>query len=119
MKVLIVDHREDALQAFELLLRRHSCQTITANDSRDAFEKAADEHPDVILLDVGKPRRRSGIQVCRRIRSMRWGRKPLILGVGGWTPEEEENAALSAGFDHYLPEPMEHQALLALLNEGK
>jgi two-component system KDP operon response regulator KdpE len=67
--------------------------------------------PDAVILDLVLPDR-SGIEVCRELRS--WSSAPiLVLSVVG--DEAEKVAALDAGADDYVEKPFGIEELLARL----
>ena len=51
----------------EILERRTPYQCVTASDGQEAVEKAQQERPDLILMDVVMPRM-NGFEACKMIR---------------------------------------------------
>jgi len=67
-KILVVDDSRTALMMErEILERRTTYQCVTANDGQEAVEKAQQEHPDLILMDVVMPRM-NGFEACKMMR---------------------------------------------------
>ena len=62
--------------------------TFTAHEGEEAFEKAAEIQPDVILLDIGMPKL-NGYEVCRKIREQPWGKNIRIVALTGWGQEDD------------------------------
>ncbi len=52
----------------EILRRRTIYQCVTASDGQEAVEKAQQERPDLILMDVVMPRM-NGFEACKMMRT--------------------------------------------------
>src|SRR5687768_4632335 len=66
-KILLVDDSSTILMMEKFILRNDPYILITASNGEEAVRKAAEELPDLILLDVIMPRM-SGFEACRLIR---------------------------------------------------
>jgi CheY-like chemotaxis protein len=67
-KILVVDDSKTALMMErEILERRTTYQCVTASDGREAVEKAQQERPDLILMDVVMPNM-NGFEACKMMR---------------------------------------------------
>jgi two-component system alkaline phosphatase synthesis response regulator PhoP len=55
-KVLIVDDESDSLQYVQAVLEDDGFTFLTASDGEAALQKAREEKPDVIIMDVQMPR---------------------------------------------------------------
>lgn len=94
------------------LLERGGYRSIAVGDGRDALRAAVDEHPALLLLDVGLPGL-DGLDVCRRLRSdPRTVALPIIL-VTGRTAGHEVVAGLDAGADDFVRKPYDEAELMA------
>jgi two-component system cell cycle response regulator DivK len=104
--ILIVDDNEQNAKLARDVLRAAGFRTIEAESGAEAFERAAVERPDVILLDIRLPDL-DGPDVARRLKGdPRTAHIPVValtslaLGEGGeWF--------LEAGFDGYLEKPID------------
>ena len=54
-KILLVDDEPDLVDSIQCRLEANSFDVITASDGREGLEKAANEKPDLILLDTNMP----------------------------------------------------------------
>ena len=45
----------------------------------------------------------------------RGARETLLIATTGWDRDEDRSAAMVAGFDHFLPKPLNIEALISLL----
>ena len=110
-RILVVDDEPQILRALETSLRGAAYEVATAATAEQALSTAAMRPPDAVILDLVLPDR-SGIEVCRELRS--WSSAPiLVLSVVG--DEAEKVAALDAGADDYVQKPFGIDELLARL----
>ena len=66
-KVLVVDDEPDIVQYVEHVLRRLGYEAIGAGNGEEAIQKALNDPPDLIILDVMMPIM-DGFAVCRTLR---------------------------------------------------
>ncbi|HET9923394.1 MAG TPA: response regulator, partial [Methylomirabilota bacterium] len=64
LKVLVVDDEPDIVRYLEHVLRRLGYEAVSAGDGAEALAKAAEDPPDLVLLDVMMPVM-DGFAVCR------------------------------------------------------
>lgn len=100
-RILVVED-EYAMRQFILAnLPVEEFETYEADNAKQAIRIAANENPDVILLDLGLPDR-DGIDLARTIRE--WSQVPIIV-LSSREEVEDKVAALDAGADDYLTKP--------------
>ena len=109
MKILIADDDPQLLRALRITLTAKGYEIITAADGEEAISLAADERPDVLLLDLGMPRF-DGLDVIQAIRG--WSDAPILV-VSGRTGAGDKVEALDAGADDYVTKPFLVEELLA------
>lgn len=97
-----------------MLLRILGNDTHTAYDGEEAVAAADRFRPEVILLDIGLPKR-NGYEVCRHIRDQPWGKQLVIIAQTGWGQEEDRQRSHDAGFDYHLVKPVDPTALMKML----
>lgn len=115
-KILIVDDEPNIVAALEYLLQRSGYEIRTAANGEEALEQVQTFAPDLVLLDVMMPRR-SGFDVCQRIRERReWGRvKILMLSAKG--READVSKGLSLGADAYITKPFGNAELVERIRQ--
>jgi two-component system KDP operon response regulator KdpE len=110
-KVLVVDDEASIRRFLRVSLSSQGYTVSEAASGREALERAAQDKPDVVMLDLGLPDL-DGIEVIRLLRE--WTQTPvIILSVRG--AEKDKVAALDAGADDYLTKPFGTGELLARL----
>ena len=116
-RILIVDDNRDSATSLAVLLSLAGHDTTTAHDGEEAVEKADAYRPDVILLDLGLPKR-NGYDACRLIRQQVWGTNILLIALTGWGQEEDRRKSHEAGFDGHLVKPVSFDALISLMENS-
>ena len=66
-KILVVDDEPRIRRIVEQSLRKDAYRVIHAADGREGLQKAQEEHPDLIVLDLMMPEM-DGFEVCRELR---------------------------------------------------
>ncbi|MEA3208282.1 MAG: hypothetical protein QOE70_1339 [Chthoniobacter sp.] len=116
LRVLIVDDNADTAQALARLLARIGHQIVLAHDGAQALERAREQAPQAILLDIGLPGM-DGFEVAQRLRGEPSCSGALIIAVTGYGQDEDRQRALDAGFDHHLVKPVDLDELKRLLRD--
>ena len=94
------------------LLERAGYRSSAVGDGRHALHAAMEQHPDIVLLDIGLPGL-NGLDVCRRLRAdPRTVALPIIL-VTGQTSARDVVAGLDAGADDFVRKPYDEAELMA------
>ena len=113
-RLLIADDLKDSADSLALLLRMKGHEVTTAYDGEAALLVAQEFKPDVILLDIGMPKR-NGYDACRQLRREPWTKGMYIVALTGWGQEEDRQRARAAGFDHHIVKPVDPEELNRLL----
>ncbi len=102
-KILIADDEPDMLRFLKSQLASRF-QVIEAVDGNQAFEKAAQFLPDIILLDMMMPGK-DGLQVCRELRERTSTKRIPIVLLTARADEETKLQSLAAGASDFLAKP--------------
>jgi len=114
-KILLVDDSKTALMMERALLEKHTgYQCVTAADGQEAVEKANQERPDLILMDVVMPRL-NGFEACKRMRQQPSTREVPIVLVTTRGEESYMEAGFQSGCNDYITKPVNGAELVALL----
>jgi two-component system KDP operon response regulator KdpE len=109
IRVLVVDDEPQILRALRINLAARQYDVVTASSGEGALRAVTDEHPDLVVLDLGLPDI-DGVGVIRRLRS--WSKIPIIV-LSGRADSKDKVAALDAGADDYVTKPFSVDELLA------
>lgn len=112
MRLLIVDDEDDFVAALSRGLREQGYAADVATDGEAAWELAAVNDYDLILLDLNLPRL-DGLEVCHRVRAAR--PDVLILMLTARDRLADRVIGLDAGADDYLVKPFHFSELTARL----
>jgi twitching motility two-component system response regulator PilH len=110
--VLVVDDSPTQLQMATTPLKGQGYRVITAADGEEALEKAAKEHPDVMVLDIILPKK-NGFQVCRQLKTSPDTKDIKILMVSTKSQDSDRFWGLKQGADEYMTKPYDDGELLA------
>jgi len=109
LKVLIVDDEHAIRRFLRTSLGAQNYDVVESATGEDAVLMAANEQPDLMILDLGLPDI-NGKQVTQRIRE--WSQMPIII-LSVQDQDTDKIEALDAGADDYLTKPFSVGELLA------
>lgn len=104
-KVLLVDDSPTLADMLALFFKLHGFTSRAAYGGSQALDAFAEEMPDIAFIDISMPGM-DGMAVARQVRELRLTPPPVLVALTGWEGEKRENAALAAGFDHFLAKPV-------------
>lgn len=111
-RVLVVDDLEPNVKLLEAKLRAEYFDVLGAYSGKEAVERALNDQPDIILLDVMMPGM-DGFEACRIIKQCpQTGHIPIVM-VTALDQQADRVAGLKAGADDFLTKPVEDVALFA------
>jgi two-component system, OmpR family, KDP operon response regulator KdpE len=108
-RVLIVDDEPQILRTLSMNLRARRYEVQAVSDGGQALGRAADWHPDLVILDLGLPDL-DGVEVIEGLRG--WSQVPIIV-LSGRAGSQDKVDALDAGADDYIIKPFSIEELLA------
>lgn len=109
-RILVIEDEERIRQFLKRGLTYEKYAVETAVDGQEGLDKARDNPPDLVLLDVMLPGI-DGLEVCRRLRAA--SDDVPILMLTAKESIEDRVAGLNAGADDYLTKPFSFDELLA------
>ena len=113
-RVLIVDDNIDAAESLAQVLNFKGHVATVASGGREAVERAREDPPDIILLDLGMPGM-DGLTAARLIRQQPGGADIRIIALTGWGHERDRQRTREAGMSEHLVKPVDPEALLGIL----
>lgn len=111
-KILIIDDDLDTLRLVGLMLQRQGYQISAATNGQQGLEKAFEEDPDLILLDVMMPDM-DGYEVSRRLRQNPSTLQTPILMFTAKTQLDDKVIGFEVGANDYLTKPTHPSELQA------
>ncbi|MEO0102638.1 MAG: response regulator [candidate division WOR-3 bacterium] len=115
-KILIIEDEERIVAVLEKRLATHGYEVITAGNGRLGFNRARQEKPDLIILDLILPEM-DGYQICNFLkRDRRYQDIPIII-LSARSQEKDIEEAKKAGADAYFTKPFNYEELLGKIEE--
>ena len=111
-KVLVVDDVSANTDLLSRMLTREGYQVITASDGEQALRAVADEHPDLVLMDVLMPKM-SGYEACVRMKANPATRLTPVVLITALHAREGKIQGINAGADDFLTKPVNAHELKA------
>lgn len=103
-KILVAEDEPDIRGLISYSLRYAGYQVVEALNGEDAIQKALDELPDLILLDVRMPRM-SGYDVCEVLKAQASTRNIPVIFLSARGQEAEIKRGLELGAEEYILKP--------------
>lgn len=115
-RALVVEDNLDNLDLVCYLLEQGNYEVIRATNGREALEKAKQEMPDILLLDMSIPEI-DGWEVARKLKSSPETKSILIVAITGHILPGDRKKALDAGCDGYISKPLDIPTFVDQINE--
>ncbi len=115
VRILVVDDDEAILYAFRQLIKKEGYICQTARNGREALEKATQESPDVIIMDITMPEL-NGLEALKEIKQIKHD-VPVILITGQGTMQTAIKAMKLGAFE-YLIKPLSVEKVRDLIRQA-
>ena len=109
-RILVVEDDLSILTGLSLNLRFEGYEVLQAQDGRAGLQKAVDERPDLLVLDVMLPEL-NGYELVRELR--RRGHVTPVVMLSARGQEQDKTLGLDLGADDYVVKPFGLQELLS------
>jgi len=107
--ILVVEDEEAIAEAVRARLASEGYHVNVVHDGPQALRAAAQERPDLVVLDLMLPGM-DGLEVCREIQRTDW--VPVLM-LTARTEETDKVAGFAVGADDYLTKPFSLRELAA------
>ena len=114
--VLIVEDNELNMKLFRDLLEAHGYQTSGTSNGFEALDLVRKLRPDLILMDIQLPIM-DGYEATRRLKADPGLSAIPIIAVTSYALSGDEEKALAAGCDDFVPKPFSPRELLAKIRK--
>lgn len=104
-KILVIEDMPDNAELTRRILTSAGYQVVGAPDGETGMQKAVDEQPDLILLDLGLPDY-DGQTVAGWLRADPATANIPIVVFSAWPEETARKMATSYGCDGFIGKPM-------------
>ena len=110
-KIMIVDDEVDLVETVRFPLEMEGFNVMVSYNGEDALNKAREESPDLIILDLMLPKL-DGYKVCRLLKFDEKYKHIPILMLTAKTQEKDKILGMETGADEYITKPFEMEDLL-------
>lgn len=113
--VLLVDDDPDTLQILSVVLVESKANVQTAASVKEAMEVLEWFKPDVVVSDLAMPGE-DGYSLIARIRAAESVKQMPAVALTSYVRVEDRTRALSAGFNMFVPKPVEPKELITAIS---
>jgi twitching motility two-component system response regulator PilG len=114
LKVMVIDDSKTIRRTAETLLKKVGCDVITATDGFEALAKIADNHPDIIFVDIMMPRL-DGYQTTALIKNNKVFQKTPVIMLSSKDGLFDRARGRIVGSEQYLTKPFTKEELLGAI----
>jgi two-component system alkaline phosphatase synthesis response regulator PhoP len=106
IKVLIVDDEPDLVQTLQDRLEMNGYSIITAGNGKEGLEKAVQEKPDIVLLDVIMPIM-DGLEMLEALKNHPDGAACGVIMLTARSQRQDIVRAKTCGIQDYIVKPFD------------
>ena len=111
-KILYIEDNEQNLYLVSFLLAKHGYDVLSARDGQAGIAEAANNKPDLILLDIQLPSM-DGYAVARSLRSNHDLSDVPIVAVTSYAMVGDREKAMESGCTGYIEKPIDPDTFVA------
>lgn len=111
-KILVVEDNEDTREIlFHRLQSMGNFEVLLASNGKEALEMATQSRPDLIIMDLKMPVM-DGWEATKTLRRTSWGKDLPVIALTAQAMERDEEKAIDAGCNDYIPKPIMDYTIL-------
>lgn len=111
VRVMVIDDSKTIRRTAETLLRREGAEVTTAVDGFEALAKIADQHPQIIFVDIMMPRL-DGYQTCALIKNNQVFKRTPVIMLSSKDGLFDKARGRIVGSEQYVTKPFTREELL-------
>ncbi|MCA9935586.1 MAG: response regulator [Ardenticatenaceae bacterium] len=115
-KILVIEDNEQNLYLTRFILEANGYEVVAARDGRTGVDMAAQERPDLILLDIQLPGM-DGYTVAKSLRGNPDLDDTPIVAVTSYAMVGDRERGLEAGCTGYIEKPINPETFMAEVEE--
>jgi PAS domain S-box-containing protein len=116
-RVLVIEDDRNIAESLRAVLCLDGHSVEVAHDGVEGLAQARAFEPDVVLCDIGLPKK-NGYQVALGIRADKRLRSAYLVALSGYAQAEDLEAARQAGFDEHLAKPASMESVRRALADS-
>ena len=115
-KILYVEDNPDNVYMLTRRLKKKGFELIIAGDGQEGIDKAIEENPDLILMDLSLPTM-DGWTATAKIKEIEQVKDIPIIALSAHAMPEHRDRALNAGCSDYDTKPVDIKRLLSKMEQ--
>ena len=115
-KILYVEDNPDNVYMLTRRLKKKGFELIIAGDGQEGIDKAIEENPDLILMDLSLPTM-DGWTATAKIKEIEQVKNIPIIALSAHAMPEHRDRALKAGCSDYDTKPVDIKRLLSKIGQ--
>ena len=115
-KILYVEDNPDNVYMLTRRLKKKGFELIVAGDGQEGIDKAIEENPDLILMDLSLPTM-DGWTATAKIKEIEQVKDIPIIALSAHAMPEHRDRALKAGCSDYDTKPVDIKRLLGKIGQ--
>ncbi len=115
-RILIAEDERDIRDLITFTLRFAGHEVIAAANGEEALQKAEEEIPDLIMMDVRMPKM-TGYEACRQMKELDSLKDVPVIFLSAKGQESEVQAGIDAGAEAYILKPFAPDQLSTRVSE--
>ena len=115
-KILYVEDNPDNVYMLTRRLKKKGFELIIAGDGQEGIDKAIEESPDLILMDLSLPTM-DGWTATAKIKEIEEVKDIPIIALSAHAMPEHRDRALKAGCSDYDTKPVDIKRLLSKMGQ--
>ena len=115
-KILYVEDNPDNIYMLTRRLKKKGFDIIVAGDGQEGIDKAIEESPDLILMDLSLPTM-DGWTATAKIKEIEEVKNIPVIALSAHAMPEHRDRALNAGCSDYDTKPVDIKRLLGKIGQ--
>ena len=115
-KILYIEDNPDNVYMLTRRLKKKGFELIIAGDGQEGIDKAVEETPDLILMDLSLPTM-DGWTATAKIKEMERLKDIPIIALSAHAMPEHRDRAIKAGCSDYDTKPVDIKRLLSKISQ--
>ncbi len=116
LRVMVIDDSKTIRRTAETLLKREGAEVVTATDGFEALAKIADQHPQIIFVDIMMPRL-DGYQTCALIKNNQVFKHTPVIMLSSKDGLFDKARGRIVGSEQYLTKPFTREELIEAIRK--
>jgi len=115
-KILYVEDNPDNVYMLTRRLKKKGFELVIAGDGQEGIDKAIEENPDLILMDLSLPTM-DGWTATAKIKEIEQVKDIPIIALSAHAMPEHRDRAIKAGCSDYDTKPVDIKRLLSKMEQ--